>query len=65
MTIPDGILAEDAELNQPVVCRGAVAVPASDRLSGWLTAVRDALVPLGYEDDLGFHYGSPPASGAE
>jgi hypothetical protein len=30
-----------------------------------LTAVRDAVAPLGYEDDQGFHYGPPPAGGAD
>ena len=45
---------------------GPVAVPV-DRLhsAGFWKTLWDKLVPLGYEDETGFHYGAPPEPAAD
>jgi hypothetical protein len=47
---------------------GLSYAPATVRLRKWchritaaITSVANGNIPTGYEDEMGFHYGSPPA----
>lgn len=68
MTIHDQAVRRGLRRPRSVIVSGKVIRPAhphpnyqpSSAPTGWWQALWDYLVPHGYEDEAGFHYGMPP-----
>jgi hypothetical protein len=58
MTTADQVLVQDEQADTPGTSHGSPGI--SNRITVSWDAVINFLVPVGYEDESGFHYGGPP-----